>query len=377
MHTIGIDYTPAYEQGGGIGRYVRDLVTALTDTASQEAKYKLFVSGVTDQKPLFLSQNASWHTTRLSPKWLARLWHRARLPLVMETFTGEIDLFHATDFVMPPLRRKTRSLLTVHDLSYLLLPETASPGLRRYLMQVVPRSIKCADHILADSQSTKNDLIAHYNVNVDKITVLYSGVDARFVPIKKDGQNTDTLIKKYKLPHNPFILSVGTVQPRKNYARIVQALAILRQQHDVDLVIAGGKGWLEDEMYRVIDQTHMNDHVHLIGFVDDQHLPWLYNQASIFAFPSLYEGFGLPVLESMACGTPVITSNVSSLPEVAGNAAIMINPYDVEALAYNMSKILSDTQARKQMIVRGFEQIEKFSWNNSAQQLQEIYLNML
>ena len=319
MHTIGIDYTPAYEQGGGIGRYVRELTAALAQTETPpDTAFSLFVSGYDAQSKQLppLPGHFEFKTTRLSPKALARLWHRARVPLSVERFVGKVDLFHATDFVLPPLKPRTRSILTVHDLSYIHVPEAASPRLQRYLEMVVPRSISRANHILADSQATKADIINQYKTAPEKITVLYSGVDARFKPVTEP---EDRIRQKYNLPDAPYIVSVGTVQPRKNYARLVQALAVLRQKkHNIHLVIAGGKGWLEDEMYSIIQQTGMEPYVHLIGYVDDDDLPALYSHAVLSAFPSLYEGFGLPILESMACGTPVITSNISSLPEVAG-----------------------------------------------------------
>ncbi len=164
MASIGIDYTAAYEQGGGIGRYVRELVTALArlDTTTE---YRLFVSGVKAQKPLppLPGANFNWRGTRITPLWLARLWQRAQIPLSVETFTGRVDLYHATDFTLPPTRSKTRTLLTVHDLSFVRVPEAASPALKAYLDAVVPRSVRRADHVLADSQATKDDLIALYN----------------------------------------------------------------------------------------------------------------------------------------------------------------------------------------------------------------------
>lgn len=307
---IAIDYTPAYEQGGGIGRYVREIVAAL---ARQPAifDYPLFVAGAREL-PALPGKNFTWKPTRLTPLWLARLWQRARVPLPVEIFTGKVDLYHATDFVLPPTR--ARSLLTVHDLSFVRVPETASPALKAYLDVVVPRSVKRAEHILADSQATKDDLVNLYGTPEDKITVLLSGVDPRFQPTQ------DASVRgKYNIPERPYIFSVGTVQPRKNYTRLIHALAALRgKDYDIGLVISGGKGWLDDPIYEAIRDAKMDDYVRFIGFADDADLPALYSGALITAVPSLYEGFGIPVLESMACGTAVVTSNLSSLPEVGG-----------------------------------------------------------
>lgn len=366
---VAIDYTPAYEQGGGIGRYVRELIAALSrlDTRTQ---YRLFVSGAAGQMPE-LTQNFTWRTTRLSPRWLARLWHRARIPLPVEIFTGRIDLFHATDFVLPPLTPGVSSILTVHDLSYLRVPEAASPSLRRYLEHVVPRSAKRATHILADSQATKDDLLDAYDLEPDKVTVLLSGVDKRFRPAL--GSISD-LCQRYALPDRPFVFSLGTVQPRKNYVRLVRAIANLRAQgYDIDLVIAGGKGWLDAPIYQAIADAKIIDHVHMIGFVDEVDLPALYTAASVFAFPSLYEGFGLPVLEAMACGTPVLTSKVSSLPEVAGDAALVVDPYDEEAIADGLKRIIDDDALRAEFIQRGKQRAAHFTWARSAETLLNVY----
>ena len=223
-----------------------------------------------------------------------------------------------------------------------------------------------ADHILADSQATKDDLIALYGTPADKITVLLSGVDARFQPT-----DDPSVRQKYALSDRPYLFSVGTVQPRKNYIRLIQALAVLRERgYDLDLVIAGGKGWLDDPIYAAIQSLKLGDHVHLIGFADDADLPALYSAALITAVPSLYEGFGIPVLESMACGTPVVTSTVSSLPEVAGDAALMIDPTDLDALIDALDRLIDSETLRHDLTARGLARAREFTWERSAQSAQ-------
>ena len=372
MKRIALDYTAAYEQGGGIGRYVREIVAALARQPA-EFDYRLFVSGVTSDKPLppHPAPHFTWKPTRLSPLWMARIWGRARIPLPVEWFTGRVDLYHATDFVLPPVM--ARSLLTVHDLSFVRVPEAAPPTLKAYLDVVVPRSVRRADHVLADSQATKDDLIELYSTPAEKITVLLSGVDARFQPTENP-----KVREKYGIPQRPYIFSVGTVQPRKNYARLIHALAALRGRGvDVVLVIAGGKGWLEDPIYAAIEEAGVSDYVHFIGFADDADLPALYTEALITALPSLYEGFGIPVLESMACGTPVLTSNVSSLPEVAGDAAITVDPNDLDAIVDGLQRLVDDERLRSTLIERGLARAKQFTWDRSAQQLRDIYTRML
>lgn len=374
MAAIGIDYTAAHEQRAGIGRYVRELVRALAaeDTATP---YRLFVAGASPAElPSAYGPNFEWRPTRVTPLWFARLWHRLQVPFPVEFFTGRVDLFHATDFTLPPTLPGTRTLLTVHDLSFVRAPETSTPVLKRYLDRVVPRSVRRATHVVADSRATRDDLIEFYGTAPDKITVLYSGVEARFVPVS-DPVIRRAAREKYAIPPDaPYILSIGTVQPRKNYARLIEALARLSPAcSDMHLVIAGGRGWLESPIYQAVDVFRLRDRVHFTGFVDDADLPSLYSDAVCLAYPSLYEGFGFPVLEAMACGTPVITSNISSLPEVAGDAALLIDPYDVQALADALERVLGDSRLRDQLVEQGHRQVQKFSWKRTAQELRNIY----
>lgn len=377
MQRIAIDYTPAFEQSGGIGRYVRELTAALavTDRASE---YRLFVSGAAaGGLPAAPAANFRWRPTAISPRWLARIWQRARLPLPVELFTGKVDLFHATDFVLPYTLAATRTLLTVHDLSFVRVPEAASPPLKAYLDAVVPRSVARADHILADSAATKDDLIELYGTPADKITVLYSGVDQCFRRLN-DRRLLESTRSKYGLADVKYILSVGTVQPRKNYSRVIRALAEVQATGlDLHYAIAGGKGWLEDEMRHTIASTGMGDIVHVLGYVDDEDLPALYSEAQMLLMPSLYEGFGLPVLEAMACGVAVITSKFSSLPEVAGDAAILLDPTDIAALRDAIIAVETDLALHEQMVRKGYRQAEKFTWRRSAAQLLLVYRSLL
>jgi len=376
VHRIALDYTPALKQTGGIGRYARELTGALASVDPSNA-YRLFAAGSKSAElPDLPGGNFSWRSTRVSSKWLARLWHRAGIPLPIETITGPIDLYHATDFVLPPTRSGTRTLLTVHDLSFIRVPTAASPPLKAYLDAVVPPSVAAADHILADSEATKADLIELYRTPGDKITVLYSGVNPRFRRVD-DAEALRRVRLKYGLA-NSYILSVGTVQPRKNYSRVVEALSALRQAgHDLHYVIAGGSGWLEDELEATIEREGMGEYVHLLGLVDDEDLPALYSGARALVMISLYEGFGLPVLEAMACGTPVITSNLSSLPEVGGSAALLVDPHDTEAVQDAILRLEADAATRTRLIKAGYQQAERFSWARAARQLKAIYDEIL
>ncbi|HET7375539.1 MAG TPA: glycosyltransferase family 1 protein, partial [Anaerolineae bacterium] len=279
-------------------------------------------------------------------KWLARIWHRAHIPIPIELVTGKIDLFHSPDFTLPPTLPGIRTLLTVHDLSFIRDPDSAWPSLRAYLMQAVPRSVQRATHILADSQATKNDLIELFKTPPEKITVLYSGVDPRFKPIR-DRLEVNRVRAKYKIGAVPFALSIGTLQPRKNYRRLIEAFAKLNDPQ-LHLVIGGGRGWMFDDVFAQAKELRLEERVHFIGFVDDDDLPTLYSTAELFVYVSLYEGFGLPLLEAMACGTPVIGSNTSSLPEVIGPVGIQVDPKNVEAITNAMLELLSQSERRDQ-----------------------------
>jgi glycosyltransferase involved in cell wall biosynthesis len=372
---IAIDYTPAHEQGAGIGRYVRELVAHLARQDDHTA-YHLFVAGAkSDQLPPPPGPNFLWKATPVTRRWLIRLWYRLHFPLPVQVFTGRADLFHATDFVLPPIAGCIPTLLTVHDLSFVRVPETAIPRLKQFLDEVVPRSVERATHVLADSTATKADLVELYGTPEDKITVLLSGVEARF---KRVESGLVAIFRKYGIPAGDYILTVGTVQPRKNYVRLIEALAQLHSNnHEVHLVIAGGPGWLADRIFDTINSTGMQQYVHLIGFVDDDDLPALYSGAACVAFPSLYEGFGFPILEGMACGTPVVTSNISSMPEAAGDAALLVDPYDVAAIADALRRLLTDESLRQTLVERGYRQAQRLTWERSAAQLKHVYQQLL
>ena len=215
-------------------------------------------------------------------------------------------------------------------------------------------------------------LVELLGVESDKIEVVYPGVEKRFHPIE-DQTLLEEVRNRYYLPSR-FILSLGTLQPRKNFARLIEAYSLLVTHYPfLQLVIAGGKGWLYEEIFATVEQLGLEEKVIFPGFVADGDLPALYNLADLFVFPSLYEGFGLPPLEALACGRPVITSDASSLPEVTGGAGLMVEAIDVEALAEAMKRVLEDKTLREGMIARGLEQAGKFTWEKAAVKLLNLY----
>jgi glycosyltransferase involved in cell wall biosynthesis len=384
---IGIDCTAALRQGGGIGRYTRGLVRALA-RLDRHNEYVLFAIGrgpaagywsllAGGQPPgrsIAPPANVHLKAVPLSDRILDILWHRLCLPLPVELFTGPLDLYHAPNFVLPPTY-SARTILTVHDLSFLRLPECADARLRAYLSQAVPRSVARADHVLADSESTRRDVLELLGKPSDKVTVVPAGVDEHFRRVS-DEEELARVRRRYDLPSR-FILSLSTLEPRKNFGGLIRAFGqLLRERGGAyrgHLVIAGGKGWMYGSIFAEVEEQGLGGYVHFPGFVDDVDLPVLYSLADLFAFPSFYEGFGLPVLEAMACGTPVVCADNSSLPEIAGDAALLIKAEDTAGLVEAMRRLLADQELRQGLIERGLEQARRFTWDSAAQKLLEVY----
>jgi glycosyltransferase involved in cell wall biosynthesis len=288
----------------------------------------------------------------------------------VEWFSGPLDVFHSPDFALAP-SQSARTLVTIHDLSFMRVPECSEPSLRTYLNEVVPRSVGRADVVLADSESTRQDVLELLKVAPGRVQVIYAGVDDGFQPVR-DPLILEQTRTRYGLPQR-FVLGVGTLQPRKNYRRLVEAFARLRGQDDVRLIISGARGWMYEEIFRRVDELGLTGRVLFPGYVAEGDLPALYSLAEVFAFPSLYEGFGLPPLEAMACGTPVVVSRTSSLPEVVGDAAWQIDPLSVEELAEALGTLLGSSTRRATLVERGLVQARRFAWSEAARKLLELY----
>ncbi|MCS6879711.1 MAG: glycosyltransferase family 1 protein [Oscillochloridaceae bacterium] len=372
MH-IGVDYTAAVWQGAGIGRYTRELIRAVVGL-DRTITYRLFYAAgalpaaspyVADLRALRAAHpNVQLRPIPLSPRLLTILWQRLRLPLRAEALAGPMDLLHAPDFVLPPTRART--LVTVHDLTFLVRPDCAEAGLRRYLTRAVPRALRRADLVLVDSQATAADLARLLGVDGSRVRLIYPGVDARFQPLPSTA--LEATRARLGLPTN-FLLFVGTLEPRKNLPRLVRAFARLADP-ELHLVIAGRRGWLYEDIFATVEQLELQNRVHMLDFVADADLPALYNLARAFVYPSLYEGFGLPVLEALACGAPVVTSGVSSLIEVAGEAAVLVDPLDEAAIADGITRALREAARLR---VAGPAQARLFRWETAAQRLLACY----
>lgn len=380
---IGIDYTAAAHQRAGIGRYTRGLVTALAELDADD-EFVLFVAGGGPSHAPHEGQklnapvpdNFHIRNLPLSERIWTVIWHRVRLPLPVELFTGPVDVFHSPDYVLPHVRR-AKAVVTIHDLSFLQCPEGSEPKLRRYLARAVPRAVSRADLVLADSDNTRNDIVELFGTSPDKVEVLYPGVEGSFGPVRDEA-----LLSRARAVYGldtPFILTVGTLEPRKNHVLLLDAYAVLRERSDVQhkLVIAGAKGWLYEGVFRRVEELSLEEDVIFLGFVPDEDLPAVYSLAEVFVFPSLYEGFGLPPLEAMACGTPVVTSRSSSLPEVVGEAGLMVPLDDSSALADEIQRVLNDRGLRDSLAERGVSQAQKFTWRRAGTKLLTLYRRLL
>jgi glycosyltransferase involved in cell wall biosynthesis len=373
---IAIDYSAAVNQRAGVGRLVRNQVLALAEL-DLDNDYRLVYArpnrGSVPQFPR--ARNFSRREVGVRERWLTIMWHRAKVPLPADWLSGPVDVYHSPDFVLPPLRH-ARGILTVHDLAFLMRPECADDHLRAYLEEVVPRSVQRADFIIADSENTRNDLVVLLGVNPATIAVVPGGVEERFSPIT-DAEQLRRARRHLGVGESPFVLAIGVIEPRKNLNRLMDAFLALKLRgavpSDLKLVLAGGKGWLFDGIFEHHAASPIRDDILLPGFVPDELLPAIYSAASVLAFPSLYEGFGLPILEAMACGTPVVASRSSCLPEVAEGASLLIDPLNVDGLTVSRELALVDESLRERLIEQGRQRAAQYSWRRAAESLLAVY----
>ena len=370
---IAIDYSAGIRQAAGIGNYVRNLVNAMLAQDS-ENQYTLLTSGrPTRERPFPKADNVRGRSIIIPDRYLNILWYRWRLPLYATYFTGQVDIYHGPDFTLPPLGMKPLKVVTVHDLAFIEHPQYAVPALAAYLNKVVPEAVASADVVAAVSQATRQTLIEHFKTSPQKITIIPNGVGAHFRRI------TDPVLlgatrNKFGLQH-PLLLGVGTMEPRKNHIGLIKAFSIAhkKKKGPAMLAIAGGKGWLYEETLQLVSELRLEKKVRFLGRVSELELVTLYSMADVFAFPSFFEGFGVPPLEAMACGAPVITSNTSSLPEVVGDAALLIDPNDTHALAHAIMRLLADAQLSAELRQKGYERAKCYTWPESARKMLSIY----
>ncbi len=367
---VCIDVSAAVAQTAGIARYVRELTLAL-HRLPDGPELSLFHNYQKHSRlPAELSSHARTSVPLGNKLW--RLWILSGLP-VPQAWTHTIqesDLFHATDVTLPKLAKPC--VITVCDLTTILFPQYHSQLNRWYQRIALPGMLQHADAVIAISQATKDDLVRSFQVDPARIPCHGAGRRPRSICMRPQPEMLEQLRAGTGLVP-PYLLAVGTLEPRKNLIALLHAYATLPPSVP-PLVLAGGQGWGNNPLAAVIEQLGLRERVRLIGYVPDEFLPALYSGAEFFVYPSLYEGFGLPVLEAMACGTPVITSNVSSLPEVAGNAAVLVNPKDVRSIADAISIVWQTPELRQRMRIEGLAQAATFTWQRTARETIAVYL---
>ena len=357
--TVGIDASRAsIAQQTGTERYSQRIIQTLLDLMMEE-RVRLYVN---DTVPIPFRQRANV-TQRLIP--FPRLWTHVRLSA--ELARHHVDALFVPSHVVPPVHPHA-TVVTIHDLGYLHEPEAHPDASRRYLDWSTKWSVRAARHVIAISQTTKQDLITHCGVQPEKITVIHHGVDERFRPAPPA---EIAHARRWLEIDGPFILHVGTIQPRKNLVRLIEAFERLADQHaELSLVLAGKLGWKTDDIVDAVRSSVHRERIRLPGHVPDELLPGLYTAASVFALPSLYEGFGMPVIEAMACGTPCVVSDRGSLPEIAGKAAEIVNPEDVIGLSVALARLLNGDE-RATRIDAGLEHAKEFSWLRAGERTLE------
>jgi glycosyltransferase involved in cell wall biosynthesis len=396
---IGIDISQLAFPGTGVATYTENLITNLLKI-DKENEYVFFYSSLRQNLPNNLKQSLSLRgkSSILSkacrsavnlksfcfpPIILELLWNRLHV-IPIETFTGKLDIFHSSDWLEPP--SKCPKVTTIHDLAIFKYPEVFMPRGGHDIIENQKRKLewvkKEARIIIAVSESTKKDIVEILKIPEGKIKVVYEGADSAyniqssFVPLdgttadKHATKGTEETKKKYNI-NGKYLLAVGTLEPRKNIKRVIEAYnLLLSQDSDLSLVIVGKMGW-GSEIENIKNQKSK---IKFLGYVPKEDLVCLYQGAEVFVYPSLYEGFGLPVLEAMASGCPVVTSSVSSLPEVVNDAGILVDPNNIDDIALGIKKALAE---REILIKKGLTQAAKFSWGKTAKETLEIYKELL
>jgi len=356
MSKIGIDIQTTLGQKTGFGFYVSNLTKALKKV-DKNNKY-VFLKPETE-KDFSAPQRFLWDQVKL-PK-LAR--------------EAKISLLHQPAF-SAPVGYRGKVVVTVHDVIAVLFGQDIPFFSRQYFARWMPFSYRFADKIICVSEHTKKDLMRHLRINEEKMVVIPEAAGEQFRPIT-DEKAISRILEKYHIDSR-YILHVGTLNPRKNLDFLIKVFSrVHRLIPDVKLVITGKKGWHFDSLFELVTQLGLEKYIIFTGYIEDNEAPYLYSGASVYAFPSIYEGFGLPPLEAMSCGTPVVASDTSSIPEVVGNAGILLDPKDTESWVKALVRLLRNVDEQKRYSDKSLKQAQNFSWRKTAQATVDVYEELL
>lgn len=370
-----VEGTPAFRNRTGVGQYVFRLFDALfqTDHTNQYYLYGLLFFGKKFEPP-FKTQykNVHYRLIRYFPSKVYNVLSRRVVVPPIDLLTAmNADITIFTNFVRNPLPLGSKSIVFIYDLSFKLFSQYSNDKNSYLMNKEVGKSAEKSDMIVTISENSKKEIIDTYKVKPEKIAIINPAIDHQdYYPRSQKEQAK--VKKKFKI-EKPYILYAGTIEPRKNIVTLLDAYAQLpsaiRESHG--LVLAGGKGWKDEDIYKKLEE-YKDLTIILTGYVADDDLPALHSGAEVFVFPSHYEGWGMPPLEAMACGTPVITSNNSSLPEVVGDAGIMIDANDTKGFTTSITKVIKDKKIQQKMVSAGIKQAQNFSWKKSAAKLHKI-----
>lgn len=362
---VGIDARLVYYSRAGIGQYIMRLAEALASLNTHHDEFVLLQSRKDG------TQIVNGHNFSRASLWTPSHHWAEQTTLRFEIGHLHLDLLHSPDFI-PPFRRNCKSVITVHDLAFLLYPHFLTREAARHYGQI-DEAVRNTDHIIAVSESTRQDTIKLLGVSERKLTVIHEAANPIYRQVDP-GEARRRVSEMYGLDRD-FVLFVSTIEPRKNLPGLLQAYRKLLDDYKrpEGLALAGSRGWLSEEVYNMVETLNLEEHVRFLRRVPSEHLVYLYNAARLLVHPSFYEGFGLPPLEAMTCGTPTIVSNVSALPEVVGDAAILIDPHDIDGLTVAMWRALTDEDLRTSLITKGLKRASKFSWKRAAQETLNVY----
>jgi glycosyltransferase involved in cell wall biosynthesis len=370
---IGIDATALPPQPVGAGNYIIQLIRAL---AKADFNAQLVIFAQKRSRALIdlpVKNSIEWRIVKDMSPGSRMIWEQSRLPALVNN--TNLDLLHSLHYTRP-LRLSCASVVTFHDMTFFLFPQLHTRARRLFFPTAMRTSARQADAIITVSESTRQDAIRLLSIDPGKVFTTQLGVDPTFRPINDIGE-MDDVAAKYDL-HENFILYLGTIEPRKNLPVLIRAFRQLVDSGSKHkLVLVGKYGWMYKEVLDLVDDLDLENMVRFTGYIPQEELPLVYNLASLFVYPTKYEGFGLPALEAMACGVPVITTKIASLPEIVGDAGILIPSNNIEELFNAMSRVLEDQALREKLTSDGQLRAKKFSWERTAQLTWQVYQQVM